>query len=179
MPAQRRRAVCGLCTWLLIAAACLAAAAGSTATGAPAAGAPAAGAPVADAAAQSVRGAGDQAGAIRYLDSTHPSMSQHFEIAQRDRRRLKFVQVHVVRVLNPRRTGILFEVEFQADNGGKIPLGVFSLYPADNPGIFLVALAHKVKSAGTVILSWRATDPVDPAMPPSVGIGSIDLVEAH
>jgi hypothetical protein len=118
---------------------------------------------------------GEARASLQYLDVEHKSLVRHVELSSRDSSSVKFVQISIAEVINPRRTGLIFDVEFQPDNGRRIALGTFSLYPADHPGTFIVAAQGRVKSAGSVIVTIHTTDPVDPAAPPIVGVGSIEL----
>lgn len=105
----------------------------------------------------------------------HLSLERHLQLPGRDLGPVKFVQIKIAEVINPRRTGITFNVEFKPDGQTRTALGTFSLYPADHPGTFIVATNGQVKSAGSVILTFNTTDPVDPAVPPIIGVGSIEL----
>jgi hypothetical protein len=62
----------------------------------------------------------------------------------------KFVQVQVTQVTNPQRIGLSFTVHFQPAQGETVDLGVFSLFPPDNPGKFIVATRGLLRSGGTV-----------------------------
>ena len=74
----------------------------------------------------------------------------------------KFVQIEVAAVTNPRRYALSFQVSYQSKNDEKIYLGSFSLYPADNPGKFIVATQGKLKSEGSLILSMVLDDKPEP-----------------
>jgi hypothetical protein len=74
----------------------------------------------------------------------------------------KFVQVEVTAVTNPRRHALTFQVFYQPKNDEKVFLGSFSLYPADNPGKFIVATQGKLRSEGSVILSMVLYDKAGP-----------------
>lgn len=65
----------------------------------------------------------------------------------------KFVEVEVVRVVNPKLHAISFEVFYESTDRERVLLGTFSLFPADNPGTFIVATQGKVKDKGNLILS--------------------------
>ena len=65
----------------------------------------------------------------------------------------KFVEVVVVDVVNPKQHAIRFEVHYRPPNEGTIFLGTFSLFPADNPGSFIVPTQGKLRSEGELILS--------------------------
>ena len=120
--------------------------------------------------------AGAPAAGLRFLDPRRPTLSQHLDVHQRDVGRERFVRIRVVEVRNPRRTGLAFDVDFRADDGVATHLGTFSLYPADNPGTFIVPFRRGATLPGSVVVSFHATDKVDPAAPPVIGIGAIDLV---
>jgi hypothetical protein len=120
------------------------------------------------------------AAAMRYLDPRHPALSRRLDAQARDGgARERFVRIRIVEVRNPRRTGLTFDVDFRADDGLAAHLGSFSLYPADNPGTFIVPFPRRATSPGTVVLTFHATDRIDPAAPPVIGVGAIDLVEPH
>ena len=122
--------------------------------------------------------AAPMAGSVRFLDIRRPSLSQRLEVQGRDVGRSRFVQIKVVEVRNPRRTGVTFDVNFHADGGATTHLGSFSLYPADNPGTFIVPF-RRVTLPGSVSVSFHATDRIDPAAPPVIGIGAIDLIDVR
>ena len=65
----------------------------------------------------------------------------------------KFVEVEVVKVVNPKLHPITFEVHYESTGRERVFLGTFSLFPADNPGKFIVATQGKVKGKGNLILS--------------------------
>jgi len=65
----------------------------------------------------------------------------------------KFVEVVVVDVVNPKQHAVRFEVHYRPPNEGAIFLGTFSLFPADNPGTFIVPTQGKLRSEGELILS--------------------------
>ena len=72
----------------------------------------------------------------------------------------KFVEVVVTEVVNPKQYAVSFEVNYRPPNGEKIFLGTFSLFPADNPGTFIVPTQGKLKSGGELILSLIVPDDV-------------------
>lgn len=122
--------------------------------------------------------AGGASAGLRFLDLRHPDLSQRLDPRGRDgEARKRFVRIKVAAVRNPRRTGLTFDVDFRADDGVATHLGSFSLYPADNPGEFIVPFRRGLTSPGSIVLSFHATDRIDPAAPPVIGIGAIDLVE--
>jgi hypothetical protein len=67
----------------------------------------------------------------------------------------QFVQVEVVKVINPQKYPLIFYVHYQSINNVKILLGSFSLYPSDNPGKFIVATQGKLDKEGSIIVSLQ------------------------
>jgi len=112
---------------------------------------------------------------LRYLDIAHVSISQHIDPAAEGLRDNKFVQVDVAQVINPRKYGLSFEVYYQPTGGQKVRLGTFSLYPADNPGRFIVPTQAHVNREGSIIVSLLVMDPVANGVPLRVGIRKIAL----
>jgi hypothetical protein len=72
----------------------------------------------------------------------------------------KFVRVEVSQVTNPAKHPLSFEVRYRSKTNVITYLGSFSLYPADNPGKFIVATQGKVKAEGAIILTLVAEDKV-------------------
>jgi hypothetical protein len=68
------------------------------------------------------------------------------------------VRMEVVRVTNPDKYLVSFEVFFQPEKGEKTMLGTFSLYPSDNPGKFIVPTQNKITAAGKLILELKIPD---------------------
>jgi hypothetical protein len=97
---------------------------------------------------------------LYYLDVRKPSVTQPIERGGPEGS--KFVQVEVTEVLNPKKYPLTFEVRYQSKDNVKTYLGSFSLYPADNPGKFIVATQGKVKDEGAIILSLVVPEKVDP-----------------
>jgi hypothetical protein len=92
------------------------------------------------------------------LDIRNPSLSQPIEPANDGVEGAKFVQVEVAEVLNPKKYALTFEVWYQPKSNAKIYLGGFSLYPADNPGKFIVPTQSKVKNEGAIVLTMVIAD---------------------
>jgi hypothetical protein len=118
-------------------------------------------------------------GPLHVIDLAHPSFAQPVEVSDSDAALPDFVQVRIVQVVNPRRIGVLFEVTFVPDSGSPVRLGSFSLFPPDNPGRFIVATQHRVRSAGSIVVSLRTVQPVDASTPLAIGIGSIALIRSR
>lgn len=99
---------------------------------------------------------------LYYLDIKKPSIVQPLDPMNMEQgRAYKFVQVEVVKVVNPKKYPLTFQVHYQLSRDVKTYLGSFSLYPSDNPGRFIVATQGKLKSAGAIILSLVIPDNVD------------------
>ena len=92
------------------------------------------------------------------IDNLNPTISQPLDAKYGDLAGYKFVQIEVIKVFNPQKYPLTFEVRFQSKSNEKTYLGSFSLYPADNPGKFLVATQGKLKDGGAIILSLVVPD---------------------
>jgi hypothetical protein len=62
----------------------------------------------------------------------------------------KFVRIEVAEVVNPQRIPISFHVFYAAPREERVLLGVFSLFPPDRPGTFIVPSQGRLRSGGTV-----------------------------
>lgn len=96
---------------------------------------------------------GANSGKMFYLNVKNKSVSQPLSRDMPSPERYKFVEVEVVKVVNPNDHPIAFEVHYDTGNGEKIFLGTFSLYPSENPGRFIVPTHGKLKNEGRLILS--------------------------
>jgi hypothetical protein len=56
---------------------------------------------------------------------------------------------------------------------------VFSFYPADHPGRFIVAARGQVKAGGAIQVSLVVVDTVDLRAPLKVGIRSLNLISGE
>ena len=92
-------------------------------------------------------------GKMFYLGVNNKSVSQPLSRDMRSPERYKFVQVEVVKVVNPNDHPISFEVHYDIGDGDRLFLGTFALYPSDNPGRFIVPTHGKLKNEGRLILS--------------------------
>jgi hypothetical protein len=110
-----------------------------------------------------------------YLDTKNPSVTQPIKEKGETVANAKFVQVEVAEVRNPNRYALTFEVHYQPKDGPKVKLGSFSLFPADNPGTFIVATQGKVKQGGAIVITMVVLDRVT-SEPPSARIKSIALI---
>jgi hypothetical protein len=94
---------------------------------------------------------------VNHLDPARPSFAVKVPAAKAGESR-KFVAVEIGEVRNPERHSLTFEVSFRPSRGPSVPLGVFSLFPADNPGRFIVATAGKAQSEGEIVVTMRDDD---------------------
>ncbi len=94
---------------------------------------------------------------MRSLDSARPSFALRVPKAKAGESR-KFVAVEIGEVHNPERHPLTFEVSFRPERGEAVPLGGFSLFPADNPGRFIVATGGKAQGEGEIVVTLRAED---------------------
>lgn len=92
-------------------------------------------------------------GQMFYLDAKTTSVSQPLGRDLRSPEKYKFVEVEVVKVVNPKQHAVAFEMHYDPGNGEKIFLSSFSLYPAENPGKFIVPTSGKLKNEGRLILT--------------------------
>ena len=112
--------------------------------------------------------------AMQYLDSAHPSIVQ--PIAMTAVAAASFVRVEVARVENPGQYALSFDVDFRDADGKSARLGTFSLFPADNPGSFIVPVQHKLRAGGSIVVSLVIVDTPAPDARIRVGIGKIELL---
>jgi hypothetical protein len=98
--------------------------------------------------------------AVYSLDLQNPETTQKILPEDGDAAKARFVQVQIIAVTNPRKLPVRFQVYYQPDDGEKVLLGGFSLYPPDNPGKFIVPTQGKVKAQGKLILSLVKSDQV-------------------
>lgn len=115
---------------------------------------------------------------MRYLDVAQPSLIQRVEAATRGVRNARFVQLDVVKVINPGEVALSFDVFFEPDGGARVWLGTFGPFPADHPGEFIVPTKGLVHPGGTLIVSMVIPQGVAGADSTGirVGIGRITLV---
>ncbi len=73
-------------------------------------------------------------------------------------RRQAFLAFEVTAVTNPRRRPLVFAVAFERHDGAAVALGTFGLFPADNPGRFLVATQNRLAPGGAVVVTLLTPD---------------------
>ena len=89
----------------------------------------------------------------------------------------RFVEIEVSQVRNPALIPISFSVCFEPDEGEPVLLGVFGLFPPDNPGTFIVATAGEVRKGGSVRVTLVPATEVAAQSELNVRIGHIRLRE--
>lgn len=90
---------------------------------------------------------------LYYLDLSKPTLEQTVDFKGVRTGAYKFVQIEVARVTNPKKLPLTFEVWYQQKDKEKLLLGSFSLYPADNPGKFIVPTQGKLNDGGAILVS--------------------------
>jgi len=88
----------------------------------------------------------------------------------------KFVRVDIDRVRNPGVVGLAFQVHFQDKGDAREYLGSFALFPANNPGRFIVPARGLIGSEGEIALTMDPVPEAD-AENVEVWVRSIDLVD--
>jgi hypothetical protein len=104
------------------------------------------------------KGSGESRDTLYYLDLTKPTVRQEIDSNTARSGPYKFVQVEVLKVTNPKGHPLTFEVRYRPAHGVETLLGEFSLYPADNPGKFIVPTQGKVREAGEIVLLMTTPD---------------------
>lgn len=95
---------------------------------------------------------------LYHLDLNKTQIEQPVEPGNREVEGSKFVQVEVSEVNNPQKYPVKFEVSYQPKDQEKILLGIFSLFPPNNPGKFIVPTQGRVKGEGKLILTLVTSD---------------------
>ena len=112
---------------------------------------------------------------MRYLDVDSTTLTEPVDPGNAKSGETKFVAVQVAEVVNPANAGLSFEVYFEPAGAPRVRLGTFSLFPANNPGTFIVPTQGKVDRKGTLIVAMLVTDPVPAGVPLKVAIGRVAL----
>lgn len=110
-----------------------------------------------------------------HLDMSRPRVAQPIKLTPSEKGGApKFVQVEIASLENPKKHALTFEVSYELGEK-KIHLGSFSLYPADNPGRFLVATQGKLGSEGAIVLTLTVPKGIDPSDTINVTVRKIAL----
>jgi hypothetical protein len=94
------------------------------------------------------------------LDLANRSVTKPIGPELADPASVKFVEIDIADVLNPKRIRLTFEVHYRRENGEKLLLGSFALFPPDNPGKFIIATQGRLRNGGAIVLSMRVLDEV-------------------
>jgi hypothetical protein len=114
---------------------------------------------------------------LSYIDLQHPSLVQPIDSNDTTAEGSKFVKVEVVEVVNPKKYPIALQVHYETRAKQRIYLGSFGLFPADNPGKFIVTTRGQVKNEGAIVLTLVKPDKLEPSDIIKLGIRSIKLVK--
>jgi hypothetical protein len=79
--------------------------------------------------------------------------------------KIKFLEIEVTRVDNPKAYPISFLVNYTEAGKASIVLGGFSLYPPFNPDKFKVATKGKLSAAGTISITLSTSENYKPGDP--------------
>lgn len=93
------------------------------------------------------------------MDVLHPVITQSLVSFGSGLDKIKFVEVEVTRVINPKKYLVTFTVLFKSAGKDPVRLGLFSLFPSDNPGTFIVATSGQLRPEGEIEL--RLEEPED------------------
>ena len=89
---------------------------------------------------------------VYHIDLSHPTLTQDLDSTYKNPEQMKFVEVEITHVVNPKEYPVLFSVDFISVKGESSQLGVFSLYPSTNPGTFIIATQGMLRSFGKLEL---------------------------
>jgi len=89
----------------------------------------------------------------------------------------KFVRVDIARVTNPGEVPLAFQVHFQHGESAREYLGSFALFPASNPGRFIVPTGGVLNDEGKVILVMEPLPDDQAADAVEVWVRSVDLTD--
>ena len=70
----------------------------------------------------------------------------------------KFVAINVSEVTNPGKLSLTFEVHYQPERGESALLGTVTLFPADNPGQFIIATGGRLRMNGALTVTLVSPD---------------------
>jgi hypothetical protein len=84
------------------------------------------------------------------ISMSHPTLTQVLDSTYRNPEQMKFVEVEITRVKNPKDYPMMFSVQYTPLRGESTWLGVFSLFPNDHPGTFIVATQGMLRSSGKI-----------------------------
>ena len=102
-----------------------------------------------------------QSGPLR-LDLANRTLAYPIGSDLAEPEKLKFVQVEIAELINPRLVRITFELRYRPETGEEVFLGSFSPFPPDNPGTFIVSTRGSLRPGGAILLSMVPLDEVGP-----------------
>lgn len=105
----------------------------------------------------------DARGASLRLDLANRSLVLPLESRIAEPENVKFVQIEIGELHNPRLIRFLFEVRYRPETGPAVLLGTFSPFPPDNPGTYIVPAQGKLRGDGAILISLVPLDEVRPA----------------
>ena len=88
----------------------------------------------------------------------------------------KYVQVNIAAVVNPQLVPLSFTVYTQSGKQEKILLGTFSLFPPDNPGVFIVPAQGRLISGNAIFIELEIHPEMNSQNNIEVVVESIRLV---
>jgi hypothetical protein len=88
----------------------------------------------------------------------------------------KFVEVEITEVMNPQRIPLSFTVHYQSPQGEQSFLGIFSLFPPDNPGRFIIATQGKLQTDGKIIVTFMPLEELQDHHAIRVRVNRISLI---
>lgn len=94
---------------------------------------------------------------LHQLTLREPRLRQTLDPASAGQVRPRFVRVHVTAVTNPARVGLSLELRYRLAERETL-LGTVSLFPADNPGRFIVPTLGRLEGAGQLVLTLVSPD---------------------
>jgi hypothetical protein len=89
----------------------------------------------------------------------------------------KFVRIEVAEVVNPQQVPISFNVYYAAPREARVLLGVFSLFPPDRPGTFIVPSQGRLRSGGTVSVELVPATGREELLNVRVRLGRVSFVD--
>lgn len=92
------------------------------------------------------------------LTLAQPLYRQAVAVLGTDLRTLGFLRLEVTSVTNPQRLALSLEVLQSSPQQGDSLLGMVSLFPADNPGTFVVATGGRLRADAELIVRLVSPD---------------------
>jgi hypothetical protein len=94
---------------------------------------------------------------VLYLTSKKNTLSVNVSREESNKAH-RYVKIKISQVTNPEMQYLAFDVFFRTDQKKKILLGSFSLFPANNPGEFVVATRGIIIGEGQLLISMTNPD---------------------